>query len=257
MLKNIILILIILFLLNCIKIKTSVVNENFTSKKSSIFNQDTFARNPIINNNIPDKDLYFGKDQYITKPDHNNTKLYYQDIQVLKNTNDLYFNYDNNFDNRNLAMKLNDKKIINTPISNQELIDKFNYETNNGVVGKSLYNIEYPTEFVSPTANTTPLIDQKILYDHRFLDMNKEDLENMIHNYDNKDTYDKDIKDIYDDMIFDYKNINKKKTPTNKDIKIDGAFSESTVPINQWFYDEDNTNELSFDPMQSLELSVQ
>lgn len=271
MLTNIILILLILVLLNFIKISPSTFNNepfknNVPLKYNKPFkNNKTLKCNKPIKTNIPFKlnnepfikkkidiplkDLYFGKDQYVLKPEQNNNKLQYQDIQ---------FNYDNTtniFDSNKLGLNNKKLKINNKKINNQEIINNFNKETKNAVVNTSLYDISYPLDFVSPDADTTPLIDQKILYDHRFLDMHKEELENIIHNIDNKDTYNKEIKDIYDDMILDYKKINKKKTPTNKNIKVGGAFNETALPINQWFYEEDN-NELSFDPLQSLELSV-
>jgi hypothetical protein len=269
MLKNIILILLILVLLNFIKISPSTKkcnnkpfknNEPFKNSVPLKCNKPIKTNIPFkLNNepfikkkNIPLKDLYFGKDQYILKPEQNNNKLQYQDIQFNYDYNTNIFNYDKiAIDNK----KLNNKNIDNKKINNQEIINNFNKETKTAVVTTSLYNISYPLDFVSPDADTTPLIDQKILYDYRFLDMHKEELENIIHNIDNKDNYNKEIKDIYDDMILDYKKINKKKTPTNKNIKVGGAFNETAFPVNQWFYEEDN-NELSFDPLQSLELSV-
>jgi hypothetical protein len=97
-------------------------------------------------------------------------------------------------------------------------------------------------------------IDQKMLYDYRFLDMYKEDLENIIHNDENK-FKGKNIKEVYDNLVFDYKLINQKKNLSDKKIKIEGAFRETALPVDQWHYDDDN-NELSFDPYQSLELAV-
>jgi hypothetical protein len=65
----------------------------------------------------------------------------------------------------------------------------------------------------------------------------------------------KTIKEVYDSLIFDYKKINQKKNSINKNINTDGAFGESALPVDQWYYDGE-INELSFDPSQSLEVAV-
>lgn len=241
MIKNIILILVILFLLNYIKIVPRIDdnNEQLTSSNNAQLTSSNINDNININNvniskniDIPRRNLYFGKDQYITKPDNNNNDLYYQDLEIFKKQSDIYFNYDisttdnlYHYDDSNLTMNLN------TPIIQPEKSQVY-YENN-------------------------PLINQDILYDNRALssytEHNKDILINSEHiNYENKD-----IKEIYDDLIFDHKNINQRKNPTTKNIKVDGAFNQNAVPISQWFYEDDNIDELHFDPIQTLELSVQ
>ena len=221
---------------------------------------------------IPDKDLLFGKDQFIVKSDIDK-KLYYQDIDILKQSNlleltsNLRFKYDtnndirstnnNNFDNRNLANKLQDIELIKNPISNKQIIKNFNKQTQNAIINTPIYETEYPVGFVSSKINIEEPVDQKMLYDYRFLDMNKDNLENLIHNdgLDNKVNEGKTIKEVYDSLIFDYKKINQKKNPIDKNINTDGAFGESALPVDQWYYDGE-INELSFDPSQSLELAI-
>ena len=221
---------------------------------------------------IPDKDLLFGKDQFIVKSDIDK-KLYYQDIDILKQSNlleltsNLRFKYDtnndirstnnNNFDNRNLANKLQDIELIKNPISNEQIIKNFNKQTQNAIINTPIYETEYPVGFVSSKINIEEPVDQKMLYDYRFLDMNKDNLENLIHNdsLDNKFNEGKTIKEVYDSLVFDYKKINQKKNPIDKNINTDGAFGESALPVDQWYYDGE-INELSFDPSQSLELAI-
>lgn len=268
--KNIILILIILFLLNYLKCETitkvkpsNKKNKNISKKHISIEKMTQV---------IPDKDLLFGKDQFILKSDLDK-KIYYQDLDILKQSNllelssNLRFKYDtnndihitniNNYDNRNLANKLQDKKLIKNPISNEQIIKNFNKQTQNAIIGTPIYEIEYPVGFVSSKINIEDPVDQKMLYDYRFLDMNKDKLENLIHNdnLDNKFNEGKTIKEVYDSLIFDYKKINQKKNSINKNINTDGAFGESALPVDQWYYDGE-INDLSFDPSQSLELAV-
>lgn len=268
--KNIILILIILFLLNYLKCETitkvkpsNKKNKNISKKHISIEKMTQV---------IPDKDLLFGKDQFILKSDLDK-KIYYQDLDILKQSNllelssNLRFKYDtnndihitniNNYDNRNLANKLQDKKLIKNPISNEQIIKNFNKQTQNAIICTPIYETEYPVGFVSSKINIEDPVDQKMLYDYRFLDMNKDKLENLIHNdnLDNKFNEGKTIKEVYDSLIFDYKKINQKKNSINKNINTDGAFGESALPVDQWYYDGE-INDLSFDPSQSLELAV-
>jgi hypothetical protein len=268
--KNIILILIILFLLNYLKCETitkvkpsNKKNKNISKKHISIEKMTQF---------IPDKDLLFGKDQFILKSDLDK-KFYYQDLDILKQSNllelssNLRFKYDtnndmhitniNNYDNRNLANKLQDKKLIKNPISNEQIIKNFNKQTQNAIINAPIYETEYPVGFASSKINIEDPVEQKMLYDYRFLDMNKDKLENLIHNdnLDNKFNEGKTIKEVYDSLIFDYKKINQKKNSINKNINTDGAFGESALPVDQWYYDGE-INELSFDPSQSLELAV-
>lgn len=274
--KNIILILIILFLLNYLKYET------FTKvKKNSLNNKNIVKKMTQL---IPDKDLLFGKDQYMVKTNFDK-KFDYQDLEILKPNNlfeltsNLKFKYDtntdntkieidntkiginqtniNNFDNRNLANKLQDKELNKNPISNEQIIKNFNKQTQNAIINTPIYETEYPVGFVSSKINIEEPVDQKMLYDYRFLDMNKDKLENLIHNdnLDSKINEGKTIKEIYDSLIFDYKNINQKKTPIDKNIKTHGAFGESALSVDQWYYD-DEINELSFDPSQNLELAV-
>jgi len=268
--KNIILILIILFLLNylkcetCMKVKKHNIKNKNIGKKTITIEKMTQV--------IPEKDLLFGKDQFIVKSDIDK-KLYYQDIDILKQSNlleltsNLRFKYDtnndirstnnNNFDNRNLANKLQDIELIKNPISNEQIIKNFNKQTQNAIINTPIYETEYPVGFVSSKINIEEPVDQKMLYDYRFLDMNKDNLENLIHNdgLDNKVNEGKTIKEVYDSLIFDYKKINQKKNPINKNINTDGAFGESALPVDQWYYDGE-INELSFDPSQSLELAI-
>ena len=265
-LKNIILILIILFLLNYLKCETFIkVKKNNKNKNNINIEKMTQV--------IPEKDLLFGKDQYIVKTNFNK-KLHYQDLEILKPndlfelTSNLKFKYDtnndtntdiniNNFDNRNLANKLNNIEPIKNTISNEQIIKNFNKQTQNAIIGTPIYETEYPVGFVSSKININTPDDQKMLYDYRFLDMNKDNLENLIHNdsLDDRLNEGKTIKEVYDSLIFDYKKINQKKNPIDRNINTNGAFGESALPVDQWYYDGE-INELSFDPNQSLELAI-
>ena len=279
--NNIILILIILFLLNYLKYKPVVNKKNIAYNKKNIAvnkkniayreklvaykekliankeklvaNKETLAnKEKIIEKmtfTLPNKDLLYGKDQYIENI-YNDKKFNYQNLDILKKKSDnIEFKYDiNYFDNRNLTNKL-DKENPIKPLSNEEMIIKFQNETKNAMINTLVYDVNYPSGFISPNVKINEQTDQKMLYDYRFLDMNKDKLNNLSYNED------KTIKEIYDDLVFDYKKINEKKQLINKDVKIEGAFGEYSLPVDQLYYDNEN-NELSFDEAQSLQLAV-
>ena len=294
-LKNIILIFIILFLFNQItctkkvnyRKKTKLNNKNNkietyvnNNKKTKINN----TKKTKINNTkklsalkkVPDINLTYGKDQFIINTDLNNNKNEYQNLNILRPNNNLElttnlkFNYDqtnnnahintinldiNNYDNRILVHKLDDLNFNNTPLTKEQLINNYNNENKKGVITIPLNNINVK-DYASPSVMLEEPITQKMLYDYRFLDMNKNELEEIIKNDDTKMLEGKTLKEIYDNMILDYKDINQKKKPIkNENNKVEGAFGETTVAIDQWYYEDDN-NELSYDQQQELQLAV-
>ncbi len=271
--KNILLIFIILFLLNQInyKFKKEPYKNNkkylITNKKKIIMknNKNTTNKKSIIPT-VPDINLLYGSDQFNIKTTFNNNTNKYQNLNILKPNNifeltsNLKFNYEenndafintinlghNNYDNRNLVHKVDNINFTNVPLSKEQIINNYNNENLKGVITIPLNNI---VEQEEPIA-------QKMLYDYRFLDMNKNNLEEIIKNDETNILEGKTIKEVYDDMILDYKKINQKKNPILKENnQIDGAFGESTVAVDQWYYEGD-TNELSYDPLQDLQLSV-
>jgi hypothetical protein len=273
-LKYLIFVLIILYLLNNIKLTKKKIK---TKETMSPLNNDNIIN--LNQNNRINPNLYFGKDQYMINSEfNNNIKFNYQNLDInnksaeLNITNNLNYpnetflksnylhnpNYNiNYFDNRNLANQLKDNKInINPKISKENIIKNFNEETTKAVVGTSLYSIKYPPNFVSKNVIVDPVIDQKILYDYRFLDMHNENLEDIIHNNNLDSKLDKSIKEVYDSLILDYKNINQKLKPNEENKQIAGAFNESGFPIDEWTYENDNKNKLFFDPLQPLQLSL-
>ncbi len=271
--KNILLIFIILFLLNQInyKFKKEPYKNNkkylITNKKKIIMknNKNTTNKKSIIPT-VPDINLLYGSDQFNIKTTFNNNTNKYQNLNILKPNNifeltsNLKFNYEenndafintinlghNNYDNRNLVHKVDNINFTNVPLSKEQIINNYNNENLKGVITIPLNNI---VEQEEPIA-------QKMLYDYRFLDMNKNNLEEIIKNDETNILEGKTIKEVYDDMILDYKKINQKKNPILKENnQIDGAFGESTVAVDQWYYEGD-TNELSYDPLQDLQLAV-
>lgn len=263
-LKNIILVFIILFLLNKVTCKTNKhksVIEKMTNDiyKPAIYRleQEKYKQDqkPVITQNV---NFIYGDDQYITKNiDISNNK--YQNLNILRPNNNLEltsnlkFNYDQNnnahnnklnirhkYDNRNLTQKLDDLNVTNQPLTKEQIINNYNKENTTGLITIPLNNIVDQEEASS----------QRMLYDYRFLDMNNQDLKN-----DNMFTG-KTIKEVYDSLILDFKKINQKKIPkTIQNNLVEGAFGETSVAVDQWYY-EDEKNELSYDPNQNLELAV-
>jgi hypothetical protein len=268
-LKNIILVFIILFLLNQIKYTKQIKkNKNDNKNKKKVIEKISSVPK------IKDKKLLYGEDQFIINSTFDNNKKLYQNLNVLKPNNNLEltsnlkFNYDqnndaykntidlnrNDYDNRNLVHKLDDLNFTNLPLTKEQIINNYNNENLKGVITIPLNNIDMHNH-ASPSVMLEEPISQKMLYDYRFLDMNKNELEEIIKNDETNMFEGKTIKEVYDGIIFDYKKINQKKNPINKNINTDGAFGESALPVDQWYYDGE-INELSFDPSQTLELAV-
>ena len=275
-LKNIILVFIILFLLNQLNYKNKKENKkNKTNKKIINNKKHRVVENMTSVPKVPDKDLLYGSDQYIVKTTFDNNENKYQNLNVLRPNNNLEltsnlkFNYDqnnnahintinldrNNYDNRNLVHKLDDLNFINLPLTKEQIINNYNNENTKGVITIPLNNINIQ-EYASPSVMLEEPITQKMMYDYRFLDMHKNDLEEAIKNDETNMFEGKTIKEVYDSMILDYKKINQKKTPIMiENNKVEGAFGESSVAVDQWYYEGDN-NGLSYDPEQNLELAV-
>jgi len=277
-LKNIILIFIILFLLNQVKFNKSNKIISNSTKLYSTNSKNVEKMSPT--SKILNKDLLYGKDQFniIQIPDK---KYKYQNMEVLNKNNNLEltsnlkFSYDknnsahvntinlnvNHFDSKNLSDKLFDIDYKNYPLTKEQIIINYNNENNKGIVGTSIYNVEYPKGYASENLNKEKPIEQKMLYDYRFLDTIKDDLTDV---KENTNFDGKNIKEVYDDLVLDYKKINQQKKPiVKKSVKIDGAFGEAALDIDQWYYENDKfyyendiNSKLSYDPNQGLELAV-
>jgi len=269
-LKNIILVFIILFLLNQIKYTKQIKkNKNYNKNKKRVIEKISSVPK------IKDKKLLYGEDQFIINSTFDNNKKLYQNLNVLKPNNNLEltsnlkFNYDqnnnahkntidlnrNDYDNRNLVHKLDDLNFTNLPLTKEQIINNYNNENLKGVITIPLNNIDIH-DYASPSVMLEEPISQKMLYDYRFLDINKNELEEIIKNDETNKFEGKTIKEVYDDMILDYKKINQKKIPLfTENNKIEGAFGESSIGIDQWHYEGDN-NDRSYDPQQGLELAV-
>jgi len=269
-LKNIILVFIILFLLNQIKYTKQIKkNKNYNKNKKRVIEKISSVPK------IKDKKLLYGEDQFIINSTFDNNKKLYQNLNVLKPNNNLEltsnlkFNYDqnndahkntidlnrNDYDNRNLVHKLDDLNFTNLPLTKEQIINNYNNENLKGVITIPLNNIDIH-DYASPSVMLEEPISQKMLYDYRFLDINKNELEEIIKNDETNMFEGKTIKEVYDDMILDYKKINQKKIPLfTENNKIEGAFGESSIGIDQWHYEGDN-NDRSYDPQQGLELAV-
>lgn len=269
-LKNIILVFIILFLLNQIKYTKQIKkNKNYNKNKKRVIEKISSVPK------IKDKKLLYGEDQFIINSTFDNNKKLYQNLNVLKPNNNLEltsnlkFNYDqnnnahkntidlnrNDYDNRNLVHKLDDLNFTNLPLTKEQIINNYNNENLKGVITIPLNNIDMH-DYASPSVMLEEPISQKMLYDYRFLDMNKNELEEIIKNDETNMFEGKTIKEVYDGMILDYKKINQKKIPLfTENNKIEGAFGESSIGIDQWHYEGDN-NDRSYDPQQGLELAV-
>lgn len=267
-LKNIILILVIIFLLSQISISDQVNNNTCVND----IEQMTTTK-------VQNKHLLYGKDQFDTRQIFDDKKYYFNNLQVLKPndhlelTNNLKFSYDknnnahintiglniNHFDTRALVNKLQDLNIKNEPLTQEQINTNFNIENNKGIIATPIYNIEYPPGYASKNLDQTKPIDQKMLYDYRFLDdKQKEDLTNLIQNNENINVEDKSIKDVYDDLVLDFKKINQNKKPLDIiNTRTQGGFNEISLSIDQWHYENDmGLNELHYDPEQDLKVAV-
>ncbi len=274
-LKNIILVFIILYLLN--QVTCTKKKPNKTAKKTKTIKP---IKTKVIEKmtpvpKVPDVNFIYGDEQFLIKSMFDNSEYNYQNLNILRPNNNLEltsnlkFNYDqnnnahintinldrNNYDNRNLVHKLEDLDYNNLPLSKEQIINNYNNENQKGVITIPVNNINI-SDYASPSVMLEEPITQKMLYDYRFLDMNKNNLEEVIKNDETNMFEGKTIKEVYDNMILDFKKINQKKIPImNENNKVEGAFGETTMAIDQWHY-KDDKNELSYDPNQGLELAI-
>lgn len=212
---NLLFIIIILVLLNYIKINKN--DESYTEIKKPLINKK---------NKIKEFKPTYGKDQYEVNNKQPKVKFKYQNIDILKNklelTDNISFDYDS-----------------------KEIMDNFYNENKTGVVA-TLIHPDLPHY-------TKPPSEQKTLYDYKFYESNNQKLENIIKNND-IDFGEKTIKDVYDDLIVDFKKINPTKKLKKKSEKINGAFGETSLNNIEWEYEDDEG--LGFDPNQNLELAL-
>lgn len=214
---NLLFIIIILVLLNYIKINTDTNAETYTE-----------IIKPIINKQIKTKEFKptYGKDQYKVNNKQHQVKFKYQDIDFLEN-----------------KLELTDN--INFDYDDKELMNKFYNENKTGVVA-TLIHPDLPHY-------TTPPIEQKTMYDYKFYESNNKKLEKIIKNND-IDFGNKSIKDVYDDLIVDFKKINPTKKLKDTSDKVKGAFGETSLTNIVWEYEDDT--DMGFDPNQNLELAL-
>jgi len=200
--QNFILIILILGLLNYIKCYNKISNDESYTEL-----------NKPIKTNIFDgqSKVLYGFDQFDTIPMYESKKDYiYQNIDFLKENNkfELTDNLDFSYDKK-------------------QLLDDFHKESEKGIVASGLSIYPHISE---------PPLDQKTMYDYKFEDMDvKEILSNI-------DLEDKTINEVYDNLIIDYKKLNKEKTPKTNESLYEGILQE---------YEEDNY-ENAYDPSQSL-----
>jgi hypothetical protein len=214
---NLLFIIIILVLLNYIKINTNTNGESYTE-----------ITKPIINKQIKIKEFKptYGKDQYEVNNKQIKVNFKYQDIDFLEN-----------------KLELTDN--INFDYDDKELMKKFYNENKTGVVA-TLIHPDLPHY-------TSPPSEQKTLYDYKFYESNNKKLEKIIKNND-IDFEDKSIKDVYNDLIVDFKKINPTKKIKDKSDKVKGAFGETSLTNIMWEYEDDT--DMGFDPNQNLELAL-
>lgn len=228
---NLLFIFIILVLLNSIKIN----KKNKTEKYTRIINNKIINDDNIINKNEIDKILkqkqfkpLFGVDQFTT-PNPKNNIFEFQDIDFL---------------NENTKLPITNK--LDFTYDDETIIKKFYKEGKTGIVGT----------LINPTVLHKSKLpsDQKALYDYTFYETKNKKLEKII-NAENLELENKSIKEVYDDLITDFKKINPQKKQIIKKDKILGAFGETTLNNIEWEY-EDDTDNMGFDPTQSLELAL-
>ena len=202
--QNFILIILILGLLNYIKCYNKISNDESYTEL-----------NKPIKTNIFDgqSKVLYGFDQFDTIPMYESKKDYiYQNIDFLKENNkfELTDNLDFSYDKK-------------------QLLDDFHKESEKGIVASGLSIYPHISE---------PPLDQKTMYDYKFEEMDVKEILNTIN------LEDKTINEVYDNLIIDYKKINKGKTPKNN---LDESLYEGILQE----YEEDNY-ENAYDPSQSL-----
>ncbi len=243
LIKYILFIIIILIILNNVQIIKDIDDTDVYEEEYTQLNQQ---------NNIKEYNLLFGKDQYIL-----NKKVkvpyYYQNIKTL---------------NKNKKFELTDN--LDFSYDEKKILDDFQKETLGGVVGPTIHDkITLPSNSINAQSSnhellpskTNPPLNQKMLYDYKLEEPQRKKLEKIIKeediNYDNKT-----IKQVYEDLIIDYKKLNPQKKLKNNNIDnnnnnklINGAFGESSFNHLDFEY-EDDTDDFGFDPRQTLELAL-
>jgi len=233
-LLDIILILVILYLLNYLKINNKKNNkkniEKYTNKESELENIDKIMK-------TKDYKLLYGKEQYIANNVFNEPKYLYQDIDFLKENN---------------KFKLDEE--LDFSYDEEKLINDFHAEKESGIVATLIPpNLPHYTK---------PQSDQRTLYDYKFEEPKARKLEKII-KMENVDLENKTIKEVYEDLIMDYKKLNPQKIPKNTQInkKVNGAFGEKSLSNVEWEYEIDDSDlkmgfDMGFDPNQTLELAL-
>jgi hypothetical protein len=192
-LQNILIILIIIFLLNNIKIYNSADNEDFDNL--NLFDKDTFSSKKKI--------PIYGDDQFDMKESVEKVSFKYQNFDILEKDKDL-----------ELTNHLNNAKPFvykEPPVS-----DKY-IKTNLPSQQDYIYDFEY------------------------FKPSNKD--ENI--DYRKIDYKDRDIKEIYQSLITNYKNDGEAKPVVNN--KVEGGFGESFYDQNTWSYEADKKDSMAYD----------
>jgi hypothetical protein len=209
-LQNILIILIIIFLLNNIKISnmyndstpSNFTNEDFNNL--NLFDKDTMA----FKKHIP----IYGDDQFEMKEQVEKVNFKYQNFDILEKDKELELT-----NNLNNAIPFVYKE---PPVS-----DKY-IKTN------------LPSQ-------------QDYIYDFKHFEPSNKDQNFDFQKIDYKD---RDIKEIYQSLITNYKVTGDAKPILNT--KIEGAFGESFYDQNTWSYDNDKHDDMAYDTTLSNLLAL-
>lgn len=214
--KNIILIMVILFLFNKIKINNK--EDNFTNMNTNKSN--TYK----ISKRIPK----YGDIQYNAYDNDNDDLIFkYQDFEPIKNDTKLELSEGiNNINKYNQLTKLNsDIPKLNKMQTNTNKFIKTNLPSEQDII--------YDTKFFQPSDADifNPFDPTKINYSER------------------------KIQEVYEEIINDVKRNTPNKKITKRNKKKDGGFGESTYKSIDWEYENDDDG-MSYDPKLSNLLAL-
>ena len=203
-LQNILIILIIIFLLNNIKISNDYIANNEDFNNLNLFDKDTFS----INKKIP----IYGDDQFDMKEQVERVTFKYQNFDILEKDKDL--------------------ELTNHLINTKPFVYK------EPPVSDKYIKTKLPSQ-------------QDYIYDFEYFKPSNKD-ENI--DYRKIDYKDRDIKEIYQSLIANYKVNGEAKPVINT--KTEGAFGESFYNQNTWAYDDDKQDSMAFDTTLSNLLAL-
>jgi hypothetical protein len=130
-------------------------------------------------------------------------------------------------------IKINYKKNYNKKVKFSNIIDYYDYNSE-----KSFYTNSWNGNYYLEKNNDTEL---KNIYPNNNLDINPKKKEENIINFNSINKNDK-IKDVYDNLICNYKKYDKKKIINTESSIIKGGSNLSYYSPNTWIYENEDIN---------------